>query len=30
MSTNTTTADAFVKEFGAQADGVQRAGLLRK
>ena len=31
MSTNTTTVDAFVKELGAQAaDGVQRAGLLRK
>jgi len=31
VSTNTTTVDAFVKELGAQAaDGVERAGLLRK
>jgi hypothetical protein len=29
--TNTTTVDAFVKEFGAQtADALQNAGLLRK
>jgi hypothetical protein len=31
VSTNTTTVDAFVKELAAQvADGVQKAGLLRK